>query len=469
MDTTNNSLPTGTPINDIECERTVLATLMSSYQSVIDTDNILDADCFYVTKHQEIWTAIHDVYKSGDTPDMVLVSAKLAANGSQLSNRDVMEICLGSAICLDLTQHALRLKELNLRRRMWEIGMNLASHSNNEVYSIEEVHNETKSKIDNIFEGLGNRYETLTESYRQLQERMLLNRELKDGQTLGTPTGFPILDSNGGLNGSDLIIVGAETSQGKTSFATALVVEAIKHGDGVAFYSMEMMPWQLAARIASMQSGIVSSRIMYNKLDIQEIYTIDASMEGIGMDKLYFDGRSTSSLESILMSIRQMKMKYGIKGAVIDYLQLVNVVGSKLNREQAVAHCARELKNVAKELNIWIIAISQLSRNNSSPIPTMSRLRDSGQIEEAADNIYLIYRPKENNRYPEPFQDMPTKGTAMITVGKGRNVGNTEFICGFKAENTLFYPLDEDKITQLKANFSFAPDPQDSLKEELPF
>ena len=468
MDIIEQPTDTG-PIKDLECEKMVLSSLLTSYQAVTETDNILDVDCFSDLHHQEIWSAIHDVYKSGDTPDIVSVSAKLASTGSTVSNTEVMDLWYTSAQSLDITQRALRLKELGIRRKMWEVGMNLMNNSNLESLSIEEIHNEAKSNVDNLFDGLATQYETLADSYKQLQERMLLNRELLPGQTLGTPTGFPIFDLNGGLNGSDLTIVGAETSQGKTSFATALTVEAIKHGDGVAFYSMEMMPWQLAARIASMQSGIMSSKIMYRKLDLQDIYAIDSSMENLDMSKLYFDGRSTSSLDSILMSIRQMKMKYDIKGAVVDYLQLVNVVGLKFNREQAVAHAARELKNLAKELNIWIIALSQLSRNNSSAIPSMSRLRDSGQIEEAADNIYMIYRPRDNSRYPEPFTDVPTNGTAMIFVGKGRNTGTTEFICGFKAENTLFYPIDNEEIERLKVNFSFACDPKDGLKEELPF
>ena len=277
---------------------------------------------------------------------------------------------------------------------------------------------------------------------------MIFNHDQPDGFIYGTPTGFPELDRDGGLCGTDLIIVGAETSQGKTSFATALAMSAIEYGDGVAFYSMEMTSLQLAARIASMRSGISSKRILRQKMTEEEIFKIGKAMQGIDMDKLFFDEKSTSSLDSIVMSIRMMKSRNDIKGAVVDYMQLIQKMPG-MSTEQATARCARDLKNLAKELDIWIIAISQLSRDRSNPLPSMSRLRDSGQIEEAADNIYLIYRARDNKQtYPEPFTGYPTDGTAMVIIGKGRNTGTGEFLCGFKGENTLFYPLTEyDKAT----------------------
>ena len=294
---------------------------------------------------------------------MISVSARLASTGSSVSSLEIAELCVNSCSTLEIIPRAYRLKELAIRRKIRKIGQKLVSISSNEISPIDEIQNLAKSEIDSMFEDSATQFETLSDTYKQLQEQMLLNHDMPEGAILGTPTGFPALDNNGGLLPSDLVIVGAETSQGKTSFATALALSAIKHGDGVAFYSMEMMPIQLASRIASMQSRIPSSKILSKKMDIDEIYKVDRSMENIDMSKMYFDGRSSSSLDSILMSIRSMKLKYNIKGAVVDYLQLVNIKTEKLNREQSVAKCARDLKNLAKELGIWIIAISQLSRN----------------------------------------------------------------------------------------------------------
>lgn len=162
---------------------------------------------------------------------------------------------------------------------------------------------------------------------------------------------------------------------------------------------------------------------------------------------IYFDDRSTSNIETILSSIRMMKIKYGIKGAIVDYLQILNVNMKGTSKEQQMGDVARRLKNIAKELDIWVIALSQLNRNADNFKPTIARLRDSGQIAEAADMVILVCRPEvygTDKRYPyEGFQGCETKDTAMIDVAKGRNVGLMQFIVGFRKENTNFYDLDD--------------------------
>jgi len=225
-------------------------------------------------------------------------------------------------------------------------------------------------------------------------------------------------------------------------FATALALQAIREGDGVAFYSLEMTPRQLTGRLASMISGVPASTIMFRKMEVTDGERVERAITELSSLPLFFDGRSDSSLESILTSARRMKSRHGIKGIVVDYLQLVGTGhGRDMNREQAVARVARALKDLAKELDIWVLLISQLSRDRANPRPSLSRLRDSGQIEEAADNIYLIYRPGKGMAYPEPFADVNPEGTAMVTIAKGRNSGTGEFICGFDAAACRFYPL----------------------------
>lgn len=139
-----------------------------------------------------------------------------------------------------------------------------------------------------------------------------------------------------------------------------------------------------------------------------------------------------------------MKMKYDITGIVVDYLQILNVNMRNTNKEQQMGDVARRLKNIAKELNIWVLALSQLSRNKEDPTPSMARLRDSGQIAEAADTVMLIYRPEFYGKtsYPSGFNNVSVKGTALIDIAKGRNIGTMKFICGFNAPTTLFYDLD---------------------------
>lgn len=459
------------PIHNAEMEKTVLATLMVSKQAISETNDILTPDCFYDSTNREIYDAILSLYNQGQFPDMMLVSSQLGKMGSSVTALEVTEMCMSSTLVTDLHPHAMILKDYALRRKLWEAGYNLMCQASDESYPVTSIHQEAKEKIDSLYDTESAELTTLQSTYKELQHHMLLNRSLPEGETFGTPTGFPDIDRNGGLCGGDLIIVGAETSQGKTAFSTALAMSSVEHGDGVAFYSLEMTAMQLTARISAMKSGISSSRIMYQKLNIDEIYHIDNCMEKFDGSLMYFDEHSTSSLDSVLLSIRAMKMKHDIKGAVVDYLQLVNAKDTGMNREQATAKCARDLKNIAKELGIWIIAISQLSRNAQNPVPSMSRLRDSGQIEEAADNIFLIYRPREaNSHYPEPFAEMPTDGTAMVFIGKGRNVGTGQFLCGFKPENTLFYPLSDKELNDLALHrIPFKNDSPSRFDEDLPF
>lgn len=444
----------GRLIHDTEMEKIVAVSLMSSYQAYPEVRDILTSDCFHDQKLREIFETISELYDRGEKPEMVMVGNELAKKGSRVDRIELAELMVETQPVFSLREYALTLKEFALRRKMWEIGYNLMMKSGNQAELIEVLHNEAKTAIDGLFEDVGDELLTMEDTYRSLQEEMII-RNSNPGTITGTPTGFAELDANGGLNGSDLIVVGAETSQGKTSFATALAMSAIENGDNVAFYSMEMTPGQLTARIASMRSGINAKRILYEGLTMEEIARTDAAMEGIDKSLMHFDGKSTSSLDHIVRSIRNMKMKHGIKGAVVDYLQLVNIAGKELTPEQCVARVARDLKNLAKELDIWIIAISQLSRNPNNPLPSLSRLRSSGQIEEAADNIILIYRPRDR-RYPEPYSDIPTTGTAMVTIAKGRHVGTNEFLCGFKAENTLFYPLKENEIAWLRNQSYFS-------------
>jgi replicative DNA helicase len=166
--------------------------------------------------------------------------------------------------------------------------------------------------------------------------------------------------------------------------------------------------------------------------------------------RMFFDDRSNSSLESILVSIRTLVMKQGISGAVIDYLQILtaNKRMSNTSEEQQLGISARLLKNIAKELGIFIILLSQIRRDPQNPCPNLTMIRGSGQIAEAADFVGLVYRPQYYNEefgltlsYPSPYENVDTNNTAMILIQKGRNVGTGKFICGFNPNTTDFYPL----------------------------
>ena len=438
-------------INDKKCEDFVLGEILNRRTAFLEVAEYLDEECFYNTTNKKIWNAIHALSLKGENIDIITVTAELASKGESVSPLDVT-IVAENLYNGNLTNLALRLRDLKNRRKLYILGLELQKSGVSEEEQITDIVNKLNVGITNMF-GTAKSVATLGDACRGLID--IINKNLNStGEITGTPTGFSAIDKKGGLQGSDLIIVAGETSNGKTAFALSLTKNAIEKGKKVAFYSLEMMKEQLTSRLVSQSSGIPSTKILYSSdLTSMELNAIDKAIGELPEDNLLFDDDSTSSVESILLSIRNMKIRYDIDGAIIDYLQILNVNSSNRNysREQMMGDTARRLKNLSKELGIWIIALSQLSRNSSSPVPNLNRLRDSGQIAEAADVVILVYRPEIYNlTFPEPFVDIPdVRGKAMIDIAKGRNIGTSKFICNFNNQTTMFYDIDsvEDELS----------------------
>ncbi|OAV65582.1 Replicative DNA helicase [Bacteroidales bacterium Barb6XT] len=317
--------------------------------------------------------------------------------------------------------------------------------ANQKANDILDVQMRFEENLKNLFNETDQSIFTINDAIKEAKDQIARNHST-ELQLTGTPTGFRDFDKrSGGLQKSDLIIIAGETSNGKTALAITLCLSAIFNDEAVAMYSMEMRKSQIAARMMAVQSGVSAGRIQFSRLDTGQFEAIERGLASLYNRKLFFDERSTSNIDTIVNSIRSLKKKYGISGAVVDYLQMLNVNMKGTNKEQQLAECARRLKNLAKELDIWIIALSQLSRDGDNHIPSLARLRDSGQIAEAADIVMLIYRPELHGKsYPEPFKMKPTIGTALIDVAKGRNMGVIKFLCRFEAETTRFSDLAND-------------------------
>lgn len=280
---------------------------------------------------------------------------------------------------------------------------------------------------------------TLPRRKERIKERKRINNVIRSIEYIGKEECQCIKVSHP----RELFVISDFVVTHNTSFAVSIMRNAAYYGAKIAMYSMEMKKEQITARILSMESGVPANQIMYSRLTDSQIQAIDVGVGKMSGKGIYFDDRSTSNIDTIISSIRYMKLKFGIDGAIIDYLQILNVNMKGANKEQQMGDVARRLKNLAKELDIWIIALSQLNRDTMNPVPTLGRLRDSGQIAEAADVVILIYRPEVNNKsYPNDFSNVDTKGTAMIDIAKGRNIGLLRFICGFNAATTCFYNLD---------------------------
>lgn len=444
-------------VNDYKEERYVIGCLLSFSNAYTIVFPYLDEDCFYDKKCQEVWKMIDSMSKKCIPVDLISVSAELLKRNSTISQIDLIEYSDSATTTVNLEYHAKRLKELSTRRKFWIIGQNLIKAGITEGVEISEIQQKTMDNFCHVLDKT-DEFSTLTDALQSLNDIILRNAS-SDSIITGTKTGMTKFDEKGGLQKSDLIIVAGETSMGKTSLALSMTRNAIENNAKVAFYSMEMTKEQLSARLLSAKTNIPANNILYSgSLAPSEMRMIDDARGKLPGENLYFDDKSTSNIDSILLSIRMLKMQKNIDGAVIDYLQILNVNSrnGNISREQAMGDASRRLKNLAKELNIWIIALSQLSRDSTNPEPNLNRLRDSGQIGEAADVVILVYRPEYYNRsYPSPYdnkEDYPTEGTAMIDVAKGRNIGTFKFFLGFDKKTTNFY---NSNLINDESNLSF--------------
>ena len=432
--------------HDDNAEGYVLGCLLMDAKAYSLVGRALTEDCFYNSMNREIYRAIDILGKDGKEIDFMLVGEQLARMKSSVDAGQLMSIMAPVSSTAHLEVHALRLVELGRRRKLWQVGQQLSLAVTSEMADVDVAQ---QKAIDGMAQAFGSDGggKTLAEVLGDLQAEVEENQK-RQGRILGTMTGFRKIDEKGGLHKGDLVIVAGESSQGKTSFALSIVRNAVFKGYKVAFYSLEMTNTQMSARFVSPVAGVSSSRILYGS-DLAEwekgaLKTAMAKMPG---DRLFFDDDSLSSLDDILVSIRMMKARYGIHGAVIDYLQILgnNARNSRMTREQMLGDAARRLKNLAKELGIWIMALSQLSRNKETKEPTLDRIRDSGQIVEAADVVMLIYRPEAVQGHPQFEQDpgMDIHGKALVKVAKGRNIGIFDFFCDFNAPFTCFSDLGE--------------------------
>lgn len=431
-------------VNDPKAEQYVIGSLLVDPTAYTLVSQYLDEDCFYDPMCRDIWKAVDNMGKQGMPIDVISVSAELSKRKSNVTALDLMNISAQIASSAHVEYHAIRLQDLGRRRKLWVVGQQLSKVGLSEEILTADAHQEAIESIGGVFEKADGVF-TLDDAMNSLNEIMVKNATV-GGVTTGTKTGMERFDEKGGLQKSDLIIVAGETSQGKTSLALCMTRHAIENGAKVAFYSMEMTKEQLTARLLSAKTNIPANNILYSgSLAPSEIRMIDDARGKLPGENLFFDDKSTSNIDSILLSIRMLKMQKDIDGAVVDYLQILNVNSrsTSFSREQAIGDAARRFKNLAKELNIWIIALSQLSRDSNCPEPNLNRLRDSGQIGEAADVVILVYRAEYYNRaYPAPFDnkdDYPTDGTAMIDVAKGRNIGTFKFFMGFNKNTTNFF------------------------------
>lgn len=453
-------------IADVPCEQLVIGTLLNRQEEWLKNADILSADLFYNWQTADIYKAAKTIAEKGETPDIVNVLPQLQANQSNVTPAELAEV--SSHVCLvDFRTKIVRLLEMKQRRALQRIGTRLIAASTDEGKTVEASQSQANEALSNLLVTASTSI-TPIEAVASDFTQNVVAANLQGTRTVGLPTGFQQIDQLGGFQLSDLVIIAADSSQGKTSLAINIADHVAGQGVPVAFYSMEMTARQLFARMIASKTGIPSNIINTCALTQSQRQKYDDAAKEISRHPMFFDERSTSSLDSIIASIRTLAYRKHIQLAVIDYLQILNVnTKSSLNQEQLLGDAARRLKNLAKELNICVVLLSQLSRDRENPRPTLSRLRGSGQINEASDLTLFVYRPEvygTRYSYPDPFAKVSTQGTAMIDIAKGRNVGTRRFIVSFNAALTTFSDLPQGQLPQRAAAASTS-----SEGDDVPF
>ncbi len=443
--TKNPSPMTAQPlVNDPICEEAVINILLSNEHRYEDTSEILTEKMFYNPKFGVIYRAIAQIASKGDSPCFIAVGQWLAENEYPLgvNNMTLMNILTTYHSDIHLKQHCLRIRELWQRRTLWQIAQKLGSAGTGEAYAIPDAVHDTMEGISDIDTPDESHVVPVSVVMEELEG--IVNDNISGKRPKGILTGFSMLDGKGGLQRSDLVVIAAEFSQGKTSLAIDLCVKAAFQDHVCAFYSTEMTSAQLLSRMVAGRSGVPSRLIMQEALNVNQLRAFTSGADLTRHLPIFFEDTATISIERIIVSIRRMVLKRHVELVFIDYLQVLqtNEGMGRQTEEQFFGTVARKLKNLAKELNICIVLLSQLSRDKSTTEPTLSRLRGSGQIAEAADMVLLIYRPVMYGKgYSGEFHKVRPEGTALIRLAKGRNVGTGEFICGYCSLTTHFFEL----------------------------
>lgn len=422
-------------MHDDNVERLVIGALLCNEECYYSVADRLKPYLFSNPKFARIASVIISLYSEGENVNIVTVNDYFLSHPGA-NNPEPYEItdCAGSAIIGAFDDSFRVVESMYVRRRYFALGAKLMDFGTNPTTSLEDVQKDIAEVLEEGAEKT-KRVKSLRDANKELKDRVKKNFDGTSDTMI--PTGFKEIDERGGLQTTDFDVIAAESSQGKTSLLTCMIVNAATAGIPCMIYSMEMMSSQIAARIASPKAKISSGVIQYKKLSDWQMNELSQAIKQTDGLPIYFDDESTISFDSIVASIRKNVRRLGIKLIGIDYLQILSASNTS-NQEQFLGTVCRRLKNLAKELQVCIVALSQLARNTSDPKPTLSRVRASGQIVEAADVVCMIWRPSEYGKGYDDFTN-ETQGTAELIFGKGRNIGTFNCLVGFDKDTTNFF------------------------------
>jgi replicative DNA helicase len=414
------------PPHSIEAEQAVLGGLLLSSRAWEQVADLITEKDFYREDHRLLFCAIHDLSDAGRPCDAVTVTEWFEARGQveQVDGGDyIAQLASNTPSAANVRAYAEIVREKSILRQLIDVGAEITSGAFSlEGRSSRELLEEAERAVFAIADQgqrSGSAYVTVQDMIKEAIDRIQELHEY-EGEITGTPTGFKDFDKlTAGLQNSDLIIVAGRPAMGKTTFAMNIAENAaIKHEVPVAVFSMEMSALQLVMRLFSSLGSIDQTRLRTGNLDDLDWPKLTSAMNLLHKSRIFIDETAALSPAELRARARRLKREHDIGMIVVDYLQLMAVPGSKENRATEIAEISRSLKAIAKELNVPVVALSQLNRaleQRPNKRPVMADLRESGSIEQDADLIVFIYRDEVYN------DESPDKGLAEIIIGKHRN------------------------------------------------
>lgn len=455
------------PPQATDLEEVVLGALMLEKEAVNEVIDILSPEAFYLDKHQKIFAAIKALFGKSEPIDILTVTNELKQRGelemvggayyiSKLTNRVVS--------AANIEYHARIIMQKHIQRQLIMISSDMIHDAFEDTTDVFDLLDKAENNLFQISEN------NLRRSYDSMQD--LVSRAIKeiqnaknaDNKLRGVPSGYTALDEiTQGWQKSDLIILAARPSMGKTAFALNLARNAaVTFHKPVAFFSLEMSSVQLVTRLISTETSLTADKLRSGELAEYEWQQLNTKVTPLTDAPIFIDDTPQLSVFELRAKCRRLKQQHDIQMVFVDYLQLMTAKGDRgLNREQEISTISRSLKSLAKELEIPVLALSQLSRSveqrPGSKKPILSDLRESGAIEQDADMVMFIYRPEYYKDSVDP-EDKP-KGYTIIDIAKHRNgkLGEVElrFVGQYARFEETEQDFDKSSLTSISPNNKF--------------
>ena len=441
----------------IEAERAVLGSMLVSREALLNSVVRLSEEDFYVPDHKLVFDTIKNVYNKSVNVDVVTVIEQFTLNNTldQLNDKELVYDLAETVVSPSNIEEYIRIvQDKTTLRRLVQLANEISvKWEKEEINDIGEYISRVESDTLSITRSRNvGEFKTSKEVIDVLKEKLFANSKIGDGMT-GVTSGFTDLDNiTHGFQKGDLIILAARPSVGKTALALNFLMNAaIKQGITTAMFSVEMPAEQLMQRMLSATSGVNSDKIRSLNLNDKDWTKIDVATNKLSKAKIYVDDTPNIKLGDLLVKARKLKSLHDDLGLiVVDYLQIVEASqqAQREGAQQAVTEVSRGLKQLARELNVPVIALSQLSRDNEkrdNKRPMLSDLRGSGAIEQDADIVMFIYREdyfgsqiKKKEDKDKKEENNNSSGIAEVSVSKHRNGATGTIKLVFLKEYGLF-------------------------------